>query len=78
MLKLNDCTILCAGFDGIKRLLLKTMENLPDLIQLAEDDDLYYYDQYIRDDIVCLCQLNNGTIIVCFQNGMIQSIKLDI
>ena len=78
LLNLNDNTILCAGFDGIKRILLKTMENLPDLIQLAEDDDLYYYDQYIRDDIVCLCQLKNGTIIACFQNGMIQSIKLDI
>lgn len=78
LLNLYDNTILTAGFDGIKRILLKTMENLPDLIQLAEDDDYYYYDQYIREDIVCLYQLKNGTIIACFQNGMIQSIKLDI
>ena len=78
LLNLYDNTILTAGFDGIKRILLKTMESLPDLIQLAEDDDYYYYDQYIREDIVCLYQLKNGTIIACFQNGMIQSIKLDI
>ena len=54
------------------------MENLPNLIKLSEDDDNYYYDDYFRDDIVYLYQLKNGTIIACFQNGMIKTFKLDI
>lgn len=54
------------------------MENLPDLIQLTEDNEYYYYDDYYKDNIVCLAQLKNGTIIACYQNGMIQSFKLDI
>ena len=58
--------------------MMKTMENLPDIIQLVDDNDDYYYVEYYRDDIVCLSQLNNGTIIACFQNGTIQSFKLYI
>ena len=54
------------------------MENLPDIIQFVDDNDDYYYDEYYRDDIVCLSQLKNGTIIACFQNGTIQSFKLYI
>ena len=78
LLKLFDDTILCSGFDGIKRFNMKTMEDLPDLLKLIDDYDDYYYDEYFRDDIIYLCQLKNGTIIACFQNGMIQSFKLDI
>lgn len=78
LLKSPDDTIIYSGFDGIKRCLIKTMENLPDLIQLTEDNEYYYYDDYYRDNIVCLAQLKNGTIIACYQNGMIQSFKLDI
>ena len=58
--------------------MMKTMENLPDIIQFVDDNDDYYYDEYYRDNIVCLSQLKNGTIIACFQNGMIQSFKLYI
>ena len=78
ILKLNDETIIYGGFEGIKRCMMKSMENLPDIIQLLEDNDDYYYDEYYRDDIVCLSQLENGAIIACFQNGMIQSFKLYI
>lgn len=78
LLKSPDDTIIYSGFNGIKRCLIKTMENLPDLIQLTEDNEYYYYDDYYRDNIVCLAQLKNGTIIACYQNGMIQSFKLDI
>ena len=78
LLKLNDETIIYAGYEGIKRCMMKTMENLPDIIQLVDDNDDYYYVEYYRDDIVCLSQLNNGTIIACFQNGTIQSFKLYI
>ena len=78
LLKLFDGTILYSGFDGIKRFNMKTMEDLPDLLKLNDDIDDYYYDEYFRDDIIHLCQLKNGTIIACFQNGMIKSFKLDI
>ena len=78
ILKLSDETIIYGGFEGIKRCMMKSMENLPDIIQLVEDNDDYYYDEYYRDDIVCLSQLKNGTIIACFQNGTIQSFKLYI
>ena len=78
LLKLFDGTILYSGFDGIKRFNMKTMEDLPDLLKLNDDIDDYYYDEYFRDDIIHLSQLKNGTIIACFQNGMIKSFKLDI
>ena len=78
LLKLKDETVIFGGFEGIKRFLVKTMENLPDLLELIDNNDDYYYDDYYRDDIVCLSQLNNGTIVACFQNGMIQSFKLSI
>ena len=78
LLKLKDETVIYGGFEGIKRFLVKTMENLPDLLELIDNNDDYYYDDYYRDDIVCLSQLNNGTIVACFQNGMIQSFKLSI
>ena len=78
LLKLRDETVIYGGFEGIKRFLVKTMENLPDLLELIDNNDDYYYDDYYRDDIVCLSQLNNGTIVACFQNGMIQSFKLSI
>ena len=78
LLKLSDETIIYGGLEGIKRCMMKSMENLPDIIQLVEDNDDYYYDEYYRDDIVCLSQLENGAIIACFQNGMIQSFKLYI
>ena len=78
LLKLFDGTILYSGFDRIKRFNMKTMEDLPDLLKLNDDIDDYYYDEYFRDDIIHLSQLKNGTIIACFQNGMIKSFKLDI
>ena len=78
LLKLFDGTILYSGFDGIKRFNMKTMEDLPDLLKLNDDIDDYYYDEYFRDDIIHLSQLKNGTIIACFQNGMIKTFKLDI
>ena len=78
LLKLFDDTIISSEFSGIHRYHVKTMEDLPDILKLSDDIDDYYYDEYFRDEIVYLCQLKNGTIIACFQNGMIKSFKLDI
>ena len=57
---------------------MKTMEDLPDLLKLIDDYDDYYYDEYFRDDIIYLCQLKNGTIIACSQNGTVKTFKLYI
>ena len=78
LLKLFDDTIISSEFSGIHRYHVKTMEDLPDILKLSDDIDDYYYDEYFRDEIVYLCQFKNGTIIACFQNGMIKSFKLDI
>ena len=76
LLKLNDSTIIYSGFEGIKRIFIKTMTILPDLIELNSDLDNYYEYEYYSDEIVCLSQLKNGTIIACSQNGMIRTFKL--
>ena len=76
LLKLNDSTIIYSGFEGIKRIFIKTMTNLPDLIELNSDLDNYYEYEYYSDEIVCLSQLKNGTIIACSQNGIIRTFKL--
>ena len=78
LLKLFDDTIISSEFSGIHRYHVKTMEDLPDILKLSDDIDDYYYDEYFRDEIVYLCQFKNGTIIACFQNGMIKSFKLYI
>ena len=76
--KLHDETILYAGFESIKRIFIKTMINLPDLVELDNVIDYYYDYQYYGDEIMCLSQLKNGTIIACSQNGTIKTFKLYI
>ena len=76
LLKLNDSTIIYSGFEGIKRVYIKTMAILPVLIELNSDLDNYYEYEYYSDEIVCLYQIKNGTIIACSQNGMIRTFKL--
>ena len=76
LLKLNDSTIIYSGFEGIKRIFIKTMTTLPDLIEFNSDLDNYYEYEYYSDEIVCFSQLKNGTIIACSQNGIIRTFKL--
>ena len=78
LFKLQDETILYAGFESIKRIFIKTMVNLPDLVELDNVIDYYYDYQYYGDEIMCLSQLKNGTIIACSQNGTIKTFKLYI
>ena len=68
--RLNDETLIYVGFEYIKRIFIKTMVNLPDLVELDNDIDYYYDYQYYGDEIICLSQLKNGTIIACLQNGI--------
>ena len=52
--RLNDETLIYVGFEYIKRIFIKTMVNLPDLVELDNDIDYYYDYQYYGDEIICL------------------------
>ena len=81
LLNMNDGTIIKSSCDGIHRFLLKTMEELPILMQLNADEDDYYneyytdYDSY-TEKIVYLYKLKDGRIIICYENGKIEICNL--
>ena len=81
LMNMGDGTIIYSSYYGIHRFLLKTMEELPILIQLNNDDDEYYNDYYYNYDsyvekIVYLYKLKDGRIITCYQNGKIEICNL--
>lgn len=77
LLNLKDGTLLQASYYGIKRFLIKTMEELPDLIRFRNDynDDYYNYDYY-SDKVIYMYKLRDGSIILCYQNGLIEICNL--
>jgi len=82
LLNLNDGTIIKSNYSGIKRYFIKTMEELPNLIQFNNDDDDYYsynyynsYDSYV-DKITYMYKLKDGRVITCYQNGRIEICNL--
>jgi hypothetical protein len=82
MLNMNDGTIIQNNYYGIKRIFLKTMEELPDLLQLNYDEfdeyynDYYYGNDYYTEKIVFIYKLRDGRIILCYQNGIIDICNL--
>ena len=67
---LKDNTILIGGRSEIRRLFMKTLENLPSLI-ILDDEDGDDYDNYYRfvfnrneNDVKCINQLSDGKIIL--------------
>ena len=81
LMNMNDGTIIQSNYSGIKRYLIKTMEELPNLIQLNNDDDDYYYDYYNSYDsyvekITYMLKLKDGRVITCYQNGRIEICSL--
>ena len=77
LFNMNDGTIIQSNLLGISRYNLKTMEELPFLINL-NNDDYYGYEgneNYI-EKIVYIYKLNNKKIIVCYQNGKIELCNL--
>jgi len=81
LLNMNDGTIIQSNYSGIKRYLIKTMEELPNLIQINNDEDDYYYDYYNSYDsyvekITYMYKLKDGRIITCYQNGRIEICNL--
>ena len=80
-LNMNDGTIIKSNYSGIKRYLIKTMEELPNLIQINNDDDDFYSDYYNNynsyvDKITYMYKLKDGRVITCYQNGRIEICNL--
>ena len=82
ILNMNDGTIIQSNYYGIKRISLKTMEELPHLLQLNYDEfdeyysDYYYDYDYYTEKIVFIYKLRDGRIILCYQNGRIDICNL--
>ena len=84
LLNMNDGTILLVDFYEIKRLLIKTMEELPILLNLNNEynDEYYtdyygdYYDCHYNDKIVYIYKLKDGRFILCHCNGTINICKI--
>ena len=75
ILKMNDGTIIQSGIYGIKRYLLKTMEELPILLKF-NNDVLGRKVYNPSDKIVYLYKLKDGRIIICYKNGKIEICNL--
>ena len=79
LLNLNDGTILQTDYYEIKRFIIKTMEELPILLNLNNDcyDDEYYnyyydnYDNKYIEKLVYIYKLKDGRVVLCYENGTI-------
>ena len=77
LLNNKDGTLIQSNYYGIKRFLIKNMEELPDLIQINNDDyDDYYEYDYYTEEIVYMHKLKDGRIISCHQSGKIEIYNL--
>ena len=77
LLNLNDGTIIQGTFYGIKRLLIRTMEELPDLIKYEKDEKVLsneFDDDYNNNNerIVYMFKLKDGKFILCRANEKIE------
>ena len=83
LLNLNDGTFIVGCFEGIKRYLIKTMEELPQLIKFNsnyfyEDYDYYDYDyECNREAITFLYKLKNERIVACYKDGTIEILNIE-
>ena len=66
LIQINDNEILIVAHTNC----LKIIDINNCLVELDNDIDYYYDYQYYGDEIICLSQLKNGTIIACLQNGI--------
>lgn len=73
LLNMNDGTFIFSCIYGIKRFLIKTMEELPKLIKFDNDDFYDYYESdYYSEKIIYIYKLKDGRIVFCHQNGKIE------
>ena len=83
LLNLNDGTFIIGCYKGIKRYLIKTMEELPQLVNLnnddfyEDDDDYNDYDlDYNSEKITFLYKLKNERIVACYKDGKIEILNI--
>jgi hypothetical protein len=81
-MNLNDGTIIFSSFEGIERYLIKTMEELPQLVKFNNNDlydeyyDSYYDYDYYNEKVVFLYKLKDKRIVACYKNGTIEIINI--
>ena len=70
LLDIKDGTVISSSYLGIKRFLVKTMEQLPILVEFAddEDNDSYNYENFV-EKVIYMYQLIDKRVIACYQNG---------
>ena len=73
LLNLNDGTIIQGTFFGVKRLLIRTLEELPDLVEYEKDEDANY-----TEKIINMYKLKNGKLVLCHENGKVEIYNLFI
>ena len=73
LLNLNDGTIIQGTFFGVKRLLIRTLEELPDLVEYEKDEDANY-----TEKIINMYKLKNGKLVLCYENGKVEIYNLFI
>ena len=70
---MNDGTIIKSSSHGIRRFLLKTMEELPILLQFNSVEESYYDYLYNNESypekIVYIYKLKDGRVIISHLNG---------
>ena len=78
LLNMKDGTFIQSSYSGIKRYFIKTMEELPSLIQINNDNDDYYNNSYDTYDekITYMYKLKDGRVITCYKNGRIEICNL--
>ena len=73
LLNLNDGTIIQSNTNRIKRFLIKTMEELPNLNYINVNNNIY---DNFTERIVYMYKLKDGKFILCYSNGKIEICNL--
>ena len=73
LLNLNDGTIIQSNITGVKRFLIRTMEELPYLSNNIDYNDDF---NFVSEIVVYMHKLKDGRIIFCYKNGKIEICNL--
>jgi len=76
LLNLNDGTIIQSNITGVKRFLIRTMEELPYLSNNIDYIDYQDEFNFVSEIVVYMYKLKDGRIIFCYKNGKIEICKL--
>jgi len=77
LLNLNDGTIIQGTVFGIKRLLIRTLEELSQLVKYEKDEEEDDYNKY-NEKIVDMYKLKNGKFILFYENMKVEICNLKL